>query len=96
MKVRVWIRGVEGPSHDFELLEAPRIGERVSISLAGHNEEGLVRNVTWQLQGIERPQDDLAIEGEPVGSVTIVHVLCAPHPGETTPNEASAETELTS
>jgi hypothetical protein len=96
MRVRVWIRGVEGPAHDFELVEAPRIGERITISLAGHSEEGIVRNVTWQLQGIERAQDDLAIEAEPVGSVTIVHVLCAPHPGEATPNEAAAEAELTS
>jgi hypothetical protein len=89
MRVRVWIRGAEGPAHDFELLEAPRIGERVTIALAGHSEEGLV-------QGIERGHDDLAVEAEPAGSVTIVHVLCAPYPGETSPNEASAEAELTS
>jgi len=96
MRVRVWIRGAEGPAHDFETSEAPRLGERIIVSLAGHNEEGLVRNVTWQLQGIERAQGDLAIDGEPVGAVTVVHVICAPYPGETTPNEASAEAELTS
>ena len=96
MRVRVWIRGAEGPAHDFEMVEAPRTGEHISVSVAGHNEEGLVRRVTWQLQGIERAADDLAIEGEPMGSVTIVHVVCTPNPRDTTPNEATAEAELTS
>ncbi len=95
MRVRVWIRGAEGPSHDFELLDAPRIGERISISLTDHTEEGFVRGVTWQLQGIERAQDGLALDVEPAGSVAIVHVVCGPAPGEAMLHEAAAEAEFT-
>lgn len=78
MRVRVWIDGEEGPSHDFELLNAPRTGERVSIALGGHIQEGIVANVSWHLQGVERSQGELSFEGEPNGSVTIVHVACSP------------------
>ena len=76
MRVRVWIHGANGPSHDFELVDAPRAGDRIAISVAGEVEEGTVASVSWQLQGIERTGDDLAIEGEPVGTVTMVHVIC--------------------
>ena len=76
MRVRVWISGDDGPSHDFELLEAPRIGERVNITIDGQAEEGVVASVSWHLQGVERAAGELALEGEPVGSVTLVHVVC--------------------
>ena len=47
MRVRVWIRGAEGPSHDFELVDAPRVGERVVISLVGGgSQEGIVADVS--------------------------------------------------
>ncbi len=78
MRVRVWIAGAEGPSHDFDLLGAPRVGERVSISVGGHVEEGIVASVSWHLQGMERTSGDLALEGEPTGSVSMVHVVCNP------------------
>jgi hypothetical protein len=80
MKVRVWISGEDGPSHDFELLSAPRVGEQVSIALPDRTEDGTVRSVSWHLQGIERISGALSIEGEPLGSVTIVHVVCGPRP----------------
>ena len=78
MRVRVWIDGDEGPSHDFELASAPRVGDRISIAIQGHVEEGVVATVSWHLQGIERAGGSLALEGEPVGSVTMVHVVCSP------------------
>lgn len=78
MRVRVWINGPDGPSHDFELLDPPRVGERVTIAVAGESIEGMVTSVAWQLQGIERNEGDLSLEGEPVGSVTLVHVVCDP------------------
>src|SRR5438552_792085 len=76
MRVRVWISGPDGPSHDFELLSAPRVGERIGVAMAGETEEGIVTTVSWQLQGIERPGSDLSIESEPAGSVSLVHVIC--------------------
>ena len=76
MRVRVWINGPSGPSHDFELVAAPRTGERITIAIGGETEEGIVTSVSWQLQGIERAGDDLAIDGQPVGSVAMVHILC--------------------
>jgi hypothetical protein len=78
MRVRVWIDGDEGPSHDFELLAAPRIGDRISIAIEGQVEEGIVATVSWHLQGMERAGGSLALEEEPVGSVTMVHVVCRP------------------
>ena len=80
MKVRVWISGEEGPSHDFELLDAPRVGEQVTIALSDHSEDGIVTSVSWHLQGIERSGEALSIEGEPLGSVAVVHVVCRPKP----------------
>jgi hypothetical protein len=82
MRVRVWIAGAEGPSRDFELVEAPRIGERISISVAGRIEEGIVTSVTWHLVAIEGSGD--FVLGEPVGSVTLVHVVC----GQTSAEES--------
>lgn len=78
MRVRVWILGPDGPSHDFELLTAPRVGDRISIAISGQSEDGVVATVTWQLQGIEREDMALSIEGEPTGSVSLVHVICRP------------------
>lgn len=78
MRVRVWIAGAEGSSRDFELVEAPRVGDCISISVAGGFEEGIVTSVIWQLVGIERSGNDLAVGVEPVGSVTMVHVICHP------------------
>ena len=76
MRVRVWISGPEGPSHDFELLHPPQVGERITIAVAGESIEGMVSSVAWHLQGIERSEGELSLEGEPVGSVTLVHVVC--------------------
>ncbi len=42
MRVRIWIAGDDGPSQDFELLDPPRIGERISIGIGGRTEEGMV------------------------------------------------------
>jgi hypothetical protein len=78
MRVRVWIAGAEGPSRDFELVEAPRVGECISISIGGRFEEGIVTSVIWQLVGIERTGNDLTLGVEPVGSVTLVHIICHP------------------
>ena len=78
MRVRVWISGSEGPSHDFELLSAPRQGERISIASGGHIEEGVVIAVSWQLQAIDGAGGDLGLQGETMGSVTLVHVICSP------------------
>lgn len=76
MRVRVWISGADGPSLDFELAEAPRVGECISISTGGRVEEGIVTSVVWQLVGVERTSHDLTLGFEPVGSVTMVHVIC--------------------
>jgi len=76
MRVRIWISGDDGPSHDFELLHPPRIGERVGIAIGGHTQEGIVMSVSWRLQGVARSEGDLSLEGEPAGSVTVVHVVC--------------------
>ena len=78
MRMRVWIGGAEGPSRDFEVVEAPRVGEGISILVAGHLEEGIVTSVTWQLVGVEHSPIDLTLGIEPVGSVTLVHVICQP------------------
>ena len=82
MRIRVWISGAEGPSRDFELAEAPRVGECISISLAGRLEEGIVTSVTWQLVGIEGSPGALMLGVDPVGSVTLVHVICRPTTAE--------------
>ncbi|HEX2558578.1 hypothetical protein [Phenylobacterium sp.] len=92
MRVRVWIQGLDGPSHDFELLSAPRVGERISVAVAGQTEDGIVTTVTWQLQAIERSGSDLSIEAEPTGSVSLVHVICRPM-GEAA-RQAQAYTEM--
>ncbi|WP_395672798.1 hypothetical protein [Phenylobacterium sp.] len=76
MRVRVWISGADGPSHDFELVEAPRVGERIVISVGADTEEGVVSAVSWQLQAIEPPGASLSLVAEPAGSVTMVHVIC--------------------
>ncbi len=76
MRVRIWINGDDGPSHDFELPEPPRVGERVSIAIGGATEDGIVMSVTWRLQGVARAEGDLSLEGEPIGSVSVVHVVC--------------------
>lgn len=78
MRVRIWISGADGPSRDFELVEPPRIGEGISISTGGRIAEGVVTDVIWQLVGIERSGNDLVHGVEPVGSVTMVHVICQP------------------
>lgn len=78
MRVRVWISGAEGPSHDFELVEAPRIGERVVVGVGAETEEGIVSAVTWQLQAIDVPGGDMPLAVEPLGAVTMVHVICRP------------------
>lgn len=76
MRVRVWISGAEGPSRDFELVEAPRVGDCISISTGGRFEEGIVTSVVWQLVGVESTSSDLTLGFEPVGSVTMVHIIC--------------------
>ena len=76
MKVRVWIKGPDGPSFDFELLTAPRMGDRISVSLGSSIEEGIVEDITWQLRAAETQAGELSIEGEPVGAVSLVHVIC--------------------
>ena len=78
MRVRVWISGAEGPSRDFELAEAPRVGERISISIGGRFEDGVVTSVVWQLVGVDPTPSDLPLGFEPVGSVTMLHVICQP------------------
>jgi hypothetical protein len=78
MRVRVWIAGAEGPSRDFELAASPRVGDCISISVAGRFEEGVVTSVIWQLVGIEGSETDLSGGVEPVGSVTLVHLICRP------------------
>ncbi len=76
MRVRVWISGAEGPSHDFELVEAPRVGERIVIGVGADTEEGVVSAVSWQLQAIEPPSAGMSLAIDPLGSVTMVHVIC--------------------
>jgi hypothetical protein len=93
MRVRVWIAGAEGPSHDFELLSAPRVSERISIAIGGQTEEGVVSSVSWQLQGMERSEGDLALDGEPTGSVSIVHVICSPTAEVVQLHHAAAEVD---
>ncbi len=78
MRVRVWISGAEGPSRDFELAEAPRVGDCISVSTSGRFEEGIVTSVVWQLVGVEPTSSDLTLGFEPVGSVTMVHIICKP------------------
>jgi hypothetical protein len=78
MRVRIWVSGADGPSHDFELVQPPRVGEHISIAVGGSIEEGLVEDVSWQLLGIERAAVDLPLDAEPVGSVSMVHVICKP------------------
>lgn len=93
MKVRVWIDGADGPSHDFELLDAPRVGDRVSVSIGHLAEEGVVASVTWRLQAVDAGAGG-QLEGEPAGSVTIVHVICRPPPeGVETASAAAAVPE---
>lgn len=96
MRVRVWISGAEGPSRDFELAEAPRLGECISISTGGRFEEGIVTSVVWQLVGVDRTSSDLTLGFEPVGSVTMVHIICTPpHKGEMKLEKSSAKEEAT-
>jgi len=78
MRVRVWILGPEGPSREFELLSAPRVGERISISHGGQLEEGIVASVDWHLQAMDASASELMLDGEPPGSVTLVQVICRP------------------
>ena len=78
MKVRVWINGAEGAFYDFEMVESPRAGDRISIAVGGESAEGIVASVSWHLQAIEKMAGDLALDGDPAGSVTIVHVVCEP------------------
>jgi len=78
MRVRVWIHGADGASRDFELVEAPRVGERISIAHGTQTEDGVVAAVTWNLQAIEAAGSELSLEAEPVGAVSVVHVLCHP------------------
>jgi hypothetical protein len=60
------------------MVDPPRVGERISIAVDGAFEDGVVAEVTWQLLGIERRSADLPLEAEPVGSVSMVHVICRP------------------
>lgn len=46
--------------------------------VGGKAEEGVVASVSWHLQAIEGAPQDLPLEGEPLGSVTLVHVVCRP------------------
>jgi hypothetical protein len=78
MRVRVWIRGPDGPSHDFELVTAPQLGERVVVNSAEGLQEGIVEAVTWHLQAVEAGAAEIALEGEPPGSVSLVQVVCRP------------------
>ncbi len=72
------MKGADGPSHDFELLSAPRVGDRISVASGRTLEEGVVDSVTWQLQAIEAHTGEVVLEGEPAGSVTLVHIVCKP------------------
>lgn len=96
MRVRIWIDGPEGPSHDFEMLAAPRAGELISIACDGQVREGVVQSVAWRLRAVDRggPAADLALGAEPAGSVTLVHVICAPGPKAPQSAEAWAEADV--
>lgn len=78
MRVRIWIAGMDGPSRDFELVSPPRVGEGISISTERGIEDGIVANVMWQLGAIDRTGNAVTLGIEPVGSVTMVHVICRP------------------
>lgn len=78
MRVRVWIEGPDGPARDFELVNPPRVGERVCIATSHGLEEGVVETITWQLQAVEPTTTELLLEGEPPGSVSLVQVVCRP------------------
>lgn len=78
MRVRVWISGADGPSWDFELLTAPRPGERITLTHAGKVEEGVVVTVDWHLQAIEASGVEIVLDGQPAGTVTLVQVICRP------------------
>jgi len=93
MRVRIWIQGADGPSRDFELLTAPQIGDRIAISLAGATEEGVVAAVTWQLQAMDATGADLGLDAEPVGSVSMVHVICRPRAEVVQINAAVADVD---
>jgi hypothetical protein len=53
------------------------VGERISITHGSHSEDGVVETVTWNLQAIEAASG-LSLEADPVGTVSIVHVICRP------------------
>ena len=48
----------------------------MSISVGDKVEDGVVADVTWQLQAFASSSGSL--EAEPPGSVTVVHVICYP------------------
>ena len=96
MRVRVWIHGADGPSRDFELVVAPRVGERISIAHGGESEEGVVDVVTWQLQAMEPNVGDMGLEGEPIGAVGLVHVICRPLAKVITGAFTGAEVDISS
>jgi hypothetical protein len=96
MRVRVWINGADGPSRDFELISAPRVGERISIAHGGQTEEGVVDIVTWQLQAMEPNAADMGLDGEPTGSVGLVHVVCRPLAQVITGAFTGAEVDISS
>jgi hypothetical protein len=54
------------------------VGEGISISTERGIEDGIVANVMWQLAAIDRSGNALTLGVEPVGSVTMVHVICRP------------------
>lgn len=66
MRVRIWIKGADGPSRDFDLLSTPKVGEWISISHTGATDEGVVTAVTWQLQAIDANGPDLGLDAEPI------------------------------
>lgn len=94
MRVRVWIHGPEGPSRDFELLSAPRVGERITISHAGETEEGIVAMVDWHLQAVDAATPELILERDPPGSVSLVQVICRPMERPEAAGFTAAEAEL--
>jgi hypothetical protein len=91
MRVRVWINGADGPSRDFELLTTPHLGERITINCGGQIDEGIVASVNWHLQAMDTASGDLLLEGEPAGSVSLVHVICRPASQDLSRIFASAE-----
>ncbi|HEY9218527.1 MAG TPA: hypothetical protein VIO94_10795 [Phenylobacterium sp.] len=94
MRVRIWIDGPDGPSRDFELLGAPRVGERICIAHAGELEEGIVASVDWHLQAMENSSPELMLEGDPPGSVSLVQVVCRPSEKPVAGAFTAAEAEL--